>query len=111
MMKRARIEVDRSAQAIYVDLGTEDRAVVSTVEVTPSLLVDLDSYGMAVGVEILTLSVRGLPLEELNQKCHFRPEHMSLLAQLPSLVEHVAGSSAVAGTHGEGAIVDGGVLA
>jgi len=94
-MKRAYIEVDSTAQAVYVDLGVSERGVASTVEVLPNVNVDLDSFGVAVGVEVLTLSLRGIVLSELSAKCHFREEDQALIHKLPDIIEQLAGNTSV----------------
>jgi uncharacterized protein YuzE len=49
------IEIDPSAALAYVELGHGD--VARTVEFTPEVMVDLDPYGMVLGIEFLSLSV------------------------------------------------------
>ena len=46
------LTVDREAQAAYLRLT--DHPVARTVQVSPDVLVDLDSGGEAVGVELLS---------------------------------------------------------
>lgn len=48
--------VDFEAEALYVNLGSAERPVYQTVEITPWLLVDYDADGKPVGVEMLTLT-------------------------------------------------------
>ncbi|WP_082933178.1 DUF2283 domain-containing protein [Mycolicibacterium elephantis] len=111
-MTRARIEVDHSARAAYIDLGTESRGVASTVEVSPTINVDLDEFGMAVGVELLSLSLRSLPLADLWAKCHFRDEHAALIEEnLPAILELLAGGQVSSATQGETSSVGGFQLA
>lgn len=106
-MKRAYIEVDGTAQAVYVDLGVGERGIASTVEVLPNVNVDLDDFGVAVGVEVLTLSLRGIPLSELTAKCHFREEDQALVRKLPDIIEQLAGNASASQTDGEGTVVGG----
>ena len=94
-MKRAYIEVDSTAQEVYVDLCVGERGIASTVEIMPNVNVDLDDFGVAVGVEVLTLSLHGIPLSWLTTKCHFREEDQALIRKLPDIIEQLAGSLAV----------------
>lgn len=54
--------------------------------------VDLDPFDVAVGVEVLTLSLRGIPLSELTTKCPFREEDQKLIRKLPDIIEQLAPS-------------------
>ncbi|HET9875409.1 MAG TPA: DUF2283 domain-containing protein [Mycobacterium sp.] len=90
-MARARIEVDHAAQAAYIDFGVESRGVRSAVEVSPTISVDLDPSGVAVGVELLSLSANALSLDELRAKGRFRAEDAELIeANLPTILEFLA---------------------
>lgn len=110
-MKRAYIEVDSTAQAVYVNLGVGERGVASTVEVLPNVNVDLDEYDVAVGIEVLTLSLRGIPLSELTTKCHFREEDQALVRKLPDIIEQLAGNASASQPDGEGTPVGGDIYA
>ena len=110
-MKRAYIEVDSTAHAVYVNLGVGERGVDSTVEVLPNVNVDLDKFGVAVGVEVLTLSLRGIALSELTTKCHFREEDEALIRKMPDIIEQLAGNASASQTDGEGTTVGGGIYA
>jgi uncharacterized protein YuzE len=51
-----RVRVDRSADAVYLDLT--DRAIEASEEVADGIVVDFDAEGRIVGVEILDASKR-----------------------------------------------------
>lgn len=96
-MARARIEVDHAAQAAYIDFGVESRGVGSAVEVSPTINVDLDPSGLAVGVELLSLAPGSVPLDELRAKGRFRDEDARLIeANLPVILQFLAGGPAAA---------------
>lgn len=87
------MEIDHAAQAAYIDFGVESRGVGSAVEISPTINVDLDPSGMAVGVELLSLSAAALPLGDLREKGRFRAEDVRLLeANLPAVLEFLASS-------------------
>lgn len=69
LMKDSKVEVtlDPSADVAYIRLLS--RAVVETVELTDSVLLDLDEHRMVVGIEMLSTSAV-LPYEELETKYH-----------------------------------------
>lgn len=50
-----RIEIDPSAAQAYIEL--RQGGVERTEEFTPEIMIDLDRYGMVLGIELLTLSV------------------------------------------------------
>lgn len=94
-MARAQIEVDHAAQAAYIDFGVESRGVASAVEVSPTVNVDLDRFGMAVGIELLSLSPDALSLAQLREKGCLRDEDARLVEDnLPAILEFLAGSPA-----------------
>lgn len=87
------MEIDHAAQAAYIDFGVESRGVGSAVEISPTINVDLDPAGVAVGVELLSLSPDSLPLRELREKGRFRDEDARLIeANLPTVLEFLASS-------------------
>lgn len=59
-MNPVRLEIDHTAGAAYVTLS--DAEVVSTVEVTDEVCIDLDAFGVAVGIEILNLAAQ-IPMD------------------------------------------------
>lgn len=94
-MARAQIEIDHAAQAAYIDFGVESRGVVSGVEVAPTVNVDLDRFGVAVGIELLSLSPGALPLGDLLTKGCLRDEDARLVEDnLPAILEFLASSPA-----------------
>lgn len=85
------MEIDHAAQAAYIDFGVDARGVGSGVEISPTVNVDLDPSGVAVGVELLSLSPESLALGELRAKGRFREEDARLLeANLPAVLEFLA---------------------
>ncbi len=85
------MEVDHAAQAAYIDLGVDSRGVGSAVEISPTINVDLDPAGFAVGVELLSLVPEALALDELRAKGRFRDADAALIeANLPVILEFLA---------------------
>lgn len=80
---RAVLEVDRGAGAAYLSLS--DNEVDRTVEVVPEVQVDLDKFGVAVGVEILDLNMV-VPIGKISSKCHIRSEKLAALSSLRGTV-------------------------
>ncbi len=64
MMSSMHVTYSAGADAAYIQLGQAD-GKVSAREVGPGVLVDVDSQGEAVGVEILGLQRRGLSLGQV----------------------------------------------
>ena len=58
---------DATAGAAYITVSSND--VARTVEVTPTVLVDLDALGVVVGVELLRPQ-EAVPVETITQQCH-----------------------------------------
>lgn len=85
------MEIDRAAQAAYIDFGVETRGVGSAVAISPTVNVDLDPAGVAVGVELLSLAPESLSLPELRARGRFREEDVRLIeANLPAVLEFLA---------------------
>ena len=84
------VEVDQQANLGYVSLS--DREVASTVELGDSIMVDLDEFGVAVGIEVLDLAAN-IPLDEVSSRFHVRSE---VLAPLRLLQARVGGLGSVA---------------
>lgn len=59
-----RVRIDQSADAIYVNLS--DRAVFESEEVADGIVVDYDTEGRIVGIEILDASKRAGTPEALK---------------------------------------------
>lgn len=56
-----RLKIDRDADALYLTLS--DATVVTSEEVAPGIIVDLDAEDRAVGIELLHLSKRAPGLD------------------------------------------------
>lgn len=80
---RVILEVDRDAGAAYLTLS--DNEVVSTVEVVPEVQVDLDEFGVAVGVEILDLNMV-VPVSKIASQCHVKTDKLGALTALRGTV-------------------------
>lgn len=90
----ARMEVDHEAHAAYIDFGVESRGIGAALEVSPTVTVDLDPSGVAVGVELLSLAPDSVSLAELRAKGRFRDEDVRLIeANLPAILEFLAGGA------------------
>lgn len=70
------VRVDRAADAVYVRLAEGD--VDRTIEINDEVLVDLDQFGMAVGIELLRIAAP-IPVADLTQRCHVRSETVHTL--------------------------------
>lgn len=81
------VEIDLDAGAAYVTMT--DRAVASTELLGRGVNVDLDEFGMVVGVELLTLDAE-VPFERLVNEFHVHSADVDLLKSLrPSIAESV----------------------
>jgi uncharacterized protein YuzE len=54
-----RTSYDPEADAFYARFIPDNVAIVSTDEVAPRVMIDLDAFGNMVGIEVLSVSVRG----------------------------------------------------
>lgn len=63
MTGRITLSVDTSLGVAYIQLT--DEPIVETVEVTPSVLVDIDATNTVVGLELLSLTAQ-LPVDALD---------------------------------------------
>ena len=70
-MTQVHLTIDRDADAAYIRLSSEP--VARTVEINDSVLVDVDSMGVVVGIEVLDLDA-DIPFGELKKRCHMRSE-------------------------------------
>ncbi|MBS9532643.1 DUF2283 domain-containing protein [Mycobacterium sp. M1] len=92
---RARMEIDRAAQAAYIDFGVDARGVGAAVEVSPTVTVDLDPAGVAVGVELLSLAPDAAALSGLLATGRFRDEDARLIeANLPAILAFLSDGAA-----------------
>jgi uncharacterized protein YuzE len=74
------LSVDTNVRAAYIEFT--DEPIVETVELTPSVLVDVDETGTVVGVELLSLRAE-IPMEVIEKTYRFAaPEHGQILRQL-----------------------------
>lgn len=71
------IEMDEVADAAYMKFGS-DRPVARTEEFSEAIMVDLDEFGVAIGIEVLELETP-LPIDELNHRYHIPSEAADLL--------------------------------
>lgn len=71
-IESARLEVDTVAEAAYFLVTDRGTKVAKTIEFNDEILVDLDDFGMVVGVEVLTLQTE-VPVAQLAQRFHFIP--------------------------------------
>ncbi len=82
------ITVDCNADAAYLQVS--DGTVVRTEEVAPGVLVDLDEYRMAVGVEVLELDVL-LPVDLLIREYHVPRDAVEALGRVrPTVTSFVS---------------------
>jgi len=82
------IEVDNVAEAAYVRMSSEP--VVRTVEHDDAINIDLDRFGVVVGIEVLQLSAQ-MPFGDLVSRYHVDSAVVELLKQLqPSINGFVA---------------------
>ncbi len=54
-----RTSYDPDADAFYARFAPEGTAVARTTEVAPGVMLDLDASGQVVGIEVLSVKVRG----------------------------------------------------
>lgn len=84
----ATLTVDFEANAAY--LHVSDAPVVETCEVAPGVLVDLDEFGCAVGIEVLDLSIT-LPVAHIERKYHLKSGDIQHLVNIsPNVTTFVA---------------------
>ena len=77
---------DICANAAYIELS--DRDVVRTVEVTNSVMIDLDEFDVAVGIELLDPET--IPnLVEIMRRCHVPKDKVRELEDIVGLLKEV----------------------
>jgi uncharacterized protein YuzE len=74
-----RVEVDRVADVAYIRFSNED--VARSVELDDSVLIDLDRFDMAIGIEVLDLDA-DIPFQRLTNEFHVRSTQVELLRLL-----------------------------
>lgn len=73
------LRVDTNVRAAYIQFT--DEPIVETVQLTPSVLVDIDETETVVGVELLSLSAV-IPVDVIERTYRFAaPEHEQILRQ------------------------------
>ncbi|MGH3770004.1 MAG: DUF2283 domain-containing protein [Pseudonocardiaceae bacterium] len=70
------VKIDTEAGAAYLRLGRGQ--VARTVEFTEDVYVDLDQFGVVVGIELLDLDTP-LPLDELAARFHINASALDVL--------------------------------
>ncbi len=95
-MAGLRIEVDFNADVAY--LWVSDKPVVRTEQIAPGVLVDLDEFGMVVGVEVIELGV-DLPVDRLTRDFHVPQGSVEALLRVrPSVTSFTARQASAAAT-------------
>lgn len=79
MITMATLTVDFEANAAYLEVS--EAPVAETQEVQPGILVDLDQFRCAVGIEVLSLAV-DVPTAEIAHNFHIRQEDLKALEQM-----------------------------
>ncbi|MGH3764906.1 MAG: DUF2283 domain-containing protein [Pseudonocardiaceae bacterium] len=72
------VKIDTGAGAAYLRLARSQ--VTRTVEFTEDIYVDLDQFGVVVGIELLDLDT-SLPLDELGARFHINTSALDVLMQ------------------------------
>lgn len=94
------VEVDQLAEAAYVRFN--DAEVTRTVAFSDEINIDLDQFGVVVGIEVLTLGAE-IPFSALVTDYHVESKKVDLLRLLrPSVATFVSGiqtSSAMTQSH------------
>lgn len=78
------VEIDQDADAAYIRVGAAE--VADTVEFSDSLVVDLDRFGMVVGIEVLGLGTE-LDFSGLFAEHHVRAEVVATIDSLRPSIE------------------------
>lgn len=72
-------QIDHENDIGYIQLSRE--TVARTEQLTELVLVDVDAYGVAVGIEVLSLEAE-IPLEELKQRFHVHSRVVGILQMI-----------------------------
>lgn len=91
------VEVDGTAQAAYIRLSNEP--VARSVNIDDELVVDLDEFNVAIGIEVLALGVE-IPFSRLTTEFHV---HTDVVETLRLIQPSVAGFLTSHGTDGTAA--------
>lgn len=96
------MKVDLTADAAYIRFTSG--VVVRSVEVSDEVLVDLDEFNMAVGVEVLDLGAE-IPFRALVTDFHVPQDAVELLRRIrPTVNNVITSSSGSDGSHSGAAI-------
>lgn len=76
MRDKVQVKIDREADAAYICLS--NKPVVRTVEVTDEVLIDLDEFNVAVGIEVLELGAK-IPFGRLHTEFHIHSNVVDVL--------------------------------
>ncbi len=88
---RVDVSVDFDANAAYLRLT--DAQVSSTRELSEDVLVDLDAFGLVIGVELLRLDA-AIPFQRLIDDFHVHSDNVEKLRAIgPSLLGRIQGAS------------------
>lgn len=55
-----RTSYDPEADAFYVRFAPDETAIAATAEVAPGVMMDVDASGQMVGIEVLSVRLRGI---------------------------------------------------
>lgn len=75
---RVSVQIDAEAEAAYLRLGRGQ--VARTVEFAEDIFVDLDEFGVVLGIELLDLEM-SLPLDDLAEHFHINTATLALLVR------------------------------
>lgn len=96
MAKKVVLQIDPELRVAYIKL--QQAPVKSTVELTEDVLVDLDDYGMVVGIEVLDLNTE-IPMRRLAEELHIHSDVIELLQRIrPSISGFVSQVSTASGS-------------
>jgi uncharacterized protein YuzE len=85
-----KVEYDQQADALYIALTSDEVESARTVQIDPGTLVDLDSSGQLIGVEIIR-AARPWPLDEILSRFPVPPADARQLR----LLERAAGAAGI----------------
>ena len=102
------IEVDQAVGSAYIALG--DAPVARTIEREDGILVDLDEFGVATGIELPDQHMP-VPFADLVDRYHVRSDVVDLLRMIrPDVASFVTVTSAVEGALPVEASASGGAV-
>ena len=76
-----KLHVDPEADALYLRLN--ESKIIESEEVAPGVVLDYDANGEVVGVEILSLSERGVDINKLDFQTLRAPATETLVKEAP----------------------------